>query len=138
MQNVPLRDIMLKIVRLCPTFTLYEILGDQDDFDSLTDGSVNQEVLHWFDTSLVENAYTRKITILSWPKNCSISVHMSPSVSIQRETLEKEIKSLHSGELMVRPVELGIQDMRWFHHDRKNFIAFSRLLQGLPSSVYSS
>ena len=36
-------------------------------------------------------------------------------------------------EIKVRMVEVG-----WFFNDRKNFIAFSLVLQNLPNKVYTS
>jgi len=38
----------------------------------------------------------------------------------------------------IEAVNVRLLDMSWFFRDRKNFVAFSIMLQKLPSNVYSS
>ena len=38
----------------------------------------------------------------------------------------------------MRPIKVSLLDLDWYFRDRRNFVAFSKLLQYLPKSVYSS
>ena len=41
-----------------------------------------------------------------------------------------------SGKVQSKPVNVEVRDLKWFFRNRKNFIAFSYMLEALPPSFY--
>ena len=40
--------------------------------------------------------------------------------------------------MQMKPMSVDIADMQWFYRNKKNFVAFSKLLQEKPNSLYCS
>ena len=40
--------------------------------------------------------------------------------------------------MQMKPMSVDIADMQWFYRNKNNFVAFSKLLQEKPNSLYCS
>lgn len=55
-----------------------------------------------------------------------------------KEVLEKNYKQISGNVMINRAIKVGMVEVGWFFNKRKNFIAFSKVLQNLPDKVYTS
>ena len=82
-----------------------------------------------------------------WPMDLKLLTFMSAQSATTKDELKSQIKLArnelrglcrrHCSEAM-RPIKVSLLDLDWYFRDRRNFVAFSKLLQYLPKSVYSS
>ena len=75
---------------------------------------------------------------MEWPNDTTEVIHMSDTLSVSLEELEKLIKARGHSSYLKRPVIVEYLDLRWFFKERKNFIAFSLLLAEMPDSFFTA
>ena len=75
----------------------------------------------------------KNINLMDWPSDFQEFTFMSDSLEVTREEIENLVmaqKAKKGGEdtIMRRPVIVELLDLRWFFNERRNFIAFSKIL----------
>ena len=76
---------------------------------------------------------------MGWPKSLKFFCKMSKTPYITKQELEtNDITEAKYGKLRQRKIETGVIDLRWFFLNSQNFFTFSRRLNNLPNSFYSS
>ena len=91
-----------------------------------------QELDHCFQTTYK----TRLIVQSEWPHDQSASLQMVESSDVPLNYLTEEFKD--SSAMQVKPVSIRMLDMQWFYRGNDNFVAFSKQLENLPNSFYST
>jgi len=60
----------------------------------------------------------------------------SDKCTISKDELDEKLKDQENK--VTRAVKVSTTNMRWFYRNKKNFTAFTQMLQGLPNKVYAS
>ena len=60
----------------------------------------------------------------------------SKKCTITKEEIDAKLEGTENR--VTRAVKVRTANMKWFYQDRKNFVAFTQMLQGLPNKVYAS
>ena len=82
LQNVEFRDTIIKIMKLCQSFSFADMLGDLDDFETMIKTATAVVVDTLNDASFVETQSTSKITTLKWPRGVSSVTYISETCLI--------------------------------------------------------
>jgi len=135
MDNSGLRDAILKIGRISPDFSIFKTFSDQEAFDEMIKRSTTQTTAE-LENCFTETRSTRQIQLLEWPRDLSLLTIRSKQCTITKEELDTELEE-HENRV-TRAVNVATLNMSFFFRDRKNFIAFTQMLQGLPNQVYAS
>ena len=56
--------------------------------------------------------------------------------TITKEELDAKLEGTENR--VTRAVNVKTANLKWFYRDKKNFVAFTQMLQGLPNKVYAS
>mmetsp|Transcript_20161 Transcript_20161/g.27243 ORF Transcript_20161/g.27243 Transcript_20161/m.27243 type:complete len:87 (+) Transcript_20161:1541-1801(+) len=74
--------------------------------------------------------------MIHWPSDLPFFVHLQPSAVIVKSDYQEKLQDYEDRQ--VREVEVRMLDLTWFFAEKKNFEAFTTMLQGLSNKAYSS
>jgi len=60
----------------------------------------------------------------------------SKNCIITKQELDDKLEGTENR--VTRAVNVKTTNLHWFYRDKKNFVAFTQMLQGLPNQVYAS
>ena len=130
-----LRDVLLKIGRTCPSFSLLNTVSSQANFGEWI-SPCSPETANELDNCFCETKSTRQITLLDWPRDKALLTKCSRKCTITKEELQAELED--EKDKSTRAITVRVLNLEWFYRDKKNFSAFTTLFDGLPNQVYSS
>jgi len=76
--------------------------------------------------------------MLSWPRDLSSYVHTQATTEIKVGDYDEFFLDEGFEDRQLSRVDVRMLDLTWFFSDRKNFVSFTTMLQGLSSKAYSS
>ena len=140
-EDAAARDEMLKIGRLYPRFTIFTEFASQETFAKAI-GKRSPTLINELSNCFLTTNRLEKITQSVWPEDLAFHTKMVESCYIPLDYLENEFKeSMKAGdeqEMQIKPISVRVLDMQWFYTNNHNFVAFSRQLEDMPNSLYSS
>ena len=90
LDNMSLRDQLLRLGGLSPDFSLCRFLRNQQSFKSIMH-SISPEAIHALSTCFFETASTRNIMYMKWPKDINLLTFMSPTTGISEAILLEKV-----------------------------------------------
>ena len=129
------RDILMKIGRFSPAFTMVGGFNSQEDFREMLQ-SATPQISQELNNCFFETKSTRQIQLLDWPRDLNLLTVRSEKSIITQKQLEDQLASAE--DKVTRVITVRMLNLEWFYRDRKNFAAFSDMLQELPDEVYAT
>ena len=120
------RDVLLKIGRSSPSFTLVGAFNCQEDFREMIQ-SATPQVSEELNNCFFETKSTRQIQLLDWPRDRDLLTMRSERCKVTKEELDAQLAS--EPDKVTRVVTVRVLNLGWFYRDKKNFAAFSKMLQ---------
>ena len=74
--------------------------------------------------------------LLDWPRDRDILTMKSSKATVEKEELEDLLKK--DDKKVTRAIKVRMINLEWLYRDRRNFVSFCTMLEGLPSPVYAS
>lgn len=85
------RDILLKIGRMCPNFSIFSEIATQDDFGKLLN-NLSPAIIDELNNCFKSNFKTKLIVQLKWPAKKERKASMHESCDISQKWYEENIK----------------------------------------------
>lgn len=135
LENTSLRDAILKIGCISPDFSILDFFSDQEDFQKMIKSATPQTTIE-LDSCFRETRSTRLVQNLEWPRDLNLLTLLSDQCIITTEEINAKLKGKENR--VTRAVNVQTINLQWLFKNRKNFTAFTKMLQGLPNKVYGT
>ena len=129
------RDVLIKIGRLTPSFSIFSELTSQDSFQKLfqkLSPTVIEELNHCF----METHKTSLIQQMEMPDDMALRCDMTDTADIDENWYQVQNEEFEERQTMA--VKVRVHDLSWFYEDSRNYVYFSTLIEGMPDKVYST
>ena len=99
--------------------------------------TISSTLIEELSNCFVSTQWTKSITQLAWPPDDNKKAEMYRSIPEDNSEWWDEIQEPNA-EAHIKETEVLLIDLEWLYREKKNFVAFSKMLQELPNSAYGS
>ena len=133
-----MRDLLLKILKLDPEFSIMQILTNLEEFGQMVSASTPIIIELLNESCNFQTKSSKEINTLLWPRSLSALQYRTDSCFITKETLD-QVVTLQCEDQDDEPtrinktVTIKMIDLRWFMHSDTMFFGLAKILTDVQS-----